>query len=539
MTTRTHRLRLSLIIVAIALCLATAANAQQRFADRNYQVRIGLAQGIESLQLQTESSYELKSSEGTVLAPLGSATKLSIEITPGQPGARSYRLVLHHLNARLSHRAYTLAREARERLDREVKLLSVPDAESGEESILVTVGEYTTLAAARNAVREMPSSRPVVFIYEEKLAAEQGEVRAIGPDGRLLGRDPRHLVLLPTRPDGARLQITGLPGKRSSRPAVYRGALHLIIDEKGLLTVVNELWAEHYLYSVTGVEMGGDAPLEALKAQAVAARSVVAARIQRGIVTSPFFDFTDTPMVQAYTGIAGESVRSRIACDATRGEILVWPGNSHGNVAVDAVYSHCCGGVLTSAREMWGSQNEGYTQRKYDRLAEKEIPKLYNHRQTQDWLSRSSDALCNPDTPGLPGYTRNDYRWRKKVSGAKLSREANARWNVGTLKDIEVVERSAAGRVEKLSLIGSRRTQTVKGEQAVRQALGGLKSTLITLSTSRDSEGNLDSVSILGGGFGHGVGMCQMGAWRMASLGYDYRQILGHYYDKVKMRHLY
>ena len=118
------------------------------------------------------------------------------------------------------------------------------------------------------------------------------------------------------------------------------------------------MWVEYYLYSVVSAEMGSDAPMESLKAQAVAGRSEAAAKITRGIVSSSFFDFYDTAIAQVYRGKGDETKRVRQAVDSTRGEVLVWQGH-----VVDAVYSNSCGGVIADSHDMWAGENEGTRRR--------------------------------------------------------------------------------------------------------------------------------------------------------------------------------
>ena len=195
--------------------------------------------------------------------------------------------------------------------------------------IIVTIGEFLTQEAARQAIAKMPAEN-IRYIYEDRSPAKKGQVRLMSRDGSILAYDEHLLKLTPANlsDDSIALRETraaswtaaGMDGSRR-----YRGDMDLGINEDGSLTAVNDLFVEFYLYSVVAAEIGADASDEALKAQAVAARSEAYAKICRGIVSgSSLFDFYDTPMFQFYPGKNEETERVRAAVDATRGEVLVW-----------------------------------------------------------------------------------------------------------------------------------------------------------------------------------------------------------------------
>lgn len=526
------------ILLRAGLCLALAAGwtgtlqAQDKFRSRNYRVRIAVAHQVQRLMLQPSGTYQVVDSEGRPLLQVNRGRQYFVQITQGQPGGRTYRLVLHEMPPHQVNAAIERARQARQTYKLPVKVLRIPARSREEERILVTLGQYESAQAARSAVQGFPDEQ-IDYIYEERDRAEHGQVRLLDREGVVLARDGRYLRMVPLDMAGDVLGVRS-PNGNPGRIRRYRGEIELTINEEGTLTAVNDLWVEYYLYSVVAGEIGGSAPIEALKAQAVAARSESVAKIERGIVSGSFFDFYDTALAQIYRGIGDETAKSRRAVDATRGEILVWHGH-----AVDAVYSHSCGGVLSSSRQIWDGINEGYATSQFDRLDDDRTPQLTDWAHTHPYTSKPIEALCHPNQPGFPAYAKKYFRWRRTLSARKLTNIIDPLHGTGRVRNVLVEDRAASGRVRKLAIQGERRTVVIDRQLKIRKALGGIYSTLFTFIKQKDPAGDLRELTIFGAGYGHGVGMCQMGAYMMGVRGYNYRQILAHYYNNVKMRRLY
>jgi len=518
------------------LCLLLAggpAKAQEKFRARNFRVRVAVQHEVEALALQGLGAYQVIAANGRPLTQMTAFDPYFVQITRGQPGSRLYRLVLRELDAHQVDPAVEYAKAAKDAYGLPVKVLRMPARDRHESRIIVTLGEFQTLEAARNYHQTLKNEK-VRYIYEDRARAEQGEVRLLNRQGSIVARDSRFLRLVPLDIAAGSLRLMELnPSRFKANDLLearrYRGEMELTINEEGTLTAVNDLWIEYYLYSVVGGEIGQDAPVEALKAQAVVARSEAVAKIQRGIVSSSFFDFFDTPIAQLYRGKQEEDPRVLQAVDATRGEILVWNGQ-----AVDAVYGHSCGGVIASAHDVWGGMHEGYSVRRLDRLVNDKAPDLSNGSDAHAYTSKPTDALCNPEQAGFPAYAKKYFRWTRRFSGAEFSALAG----VGRVKDVVVERRSPSGRVTRLKIIGDR-TWVADDELEIRRALDHVNSTFFTVLPVQDENGYLKSLTVYGAGFGHGVGMCQMGAFMMGKKGYNYRQILAHYFTDVKIRRLY
>lgn len=377
-------------------------------------------------------------------------------------------------------------------------------------------------------------------LYFVDLTAE-GRVVLRDAAGRPVASDPRSLLLAPGDELKAATYLQAIRDVGAWRSSTlkdapsYRGAMRFGRGREGSLVAVNELPLEHYLLGVVGPEIGGFAPPEALKAQAVAARSETWAKLQQGYVADdPLYDFTDASP-QVYRGWREENRAVRRAIDATRGEILVWHGQP-----VDAVYGHSCGGVVAEVSEIWGGAPLAWSRRRWDRDSAAQTVELREwdaaHRITQ---SDGVEAWCSPHQDGFPRYAEKHFRWRRSWSAGDLTRLIDPVYRTGRIRAVSVEKRSASGRVQRLRIEGSRRAVEIKRELHIRGALGNLKSTFFTITADTDAAGELERLYVYGAGYGHGVGMCQMGAFMMAKRGWGYRRILTHYYAGVSLHRLY
>ncbi|MBD2202125.1 SpoIID/LytB domain-containing protein [Calothrix sp. FACHB-1219] len=263
----------------------------------------------------------------------------------------------------------------------------------------------------------------------------------------------------------------------------YRGRTLVVPTDKGL-TAVNWVDTEEYLYSVIGGEMDSRWPQEALKAQAIAARTYALYEREKQR-SNPIFDLGDTPdRWQIYKGVSSESPGTYAAVDATAGQVL-----TYNNKIILSVFHACSGGHTENVEDVWQSKE----------------PYL---RAVQDYDQNIKE--CNWVRSFTPGEI-----------GSMIS-------GVGNVKDMIPEERSPFQSVKALRIIGDRGTKVLKGEQ-VRTALR-LKSTRFNVSKGADG-----SFILQGLGFGHGIGMSQWGAYNLARQGANHLQILGHYYQGVAL----
>jgi stage II sporulation protein D len=258
--------------------------------------------------------------------------------------------------------------------------------------------------------------------------------------------------------------------------AWYRGRV-LVVPSGGKVTAVNWVDLEEYLYSVLGAEMPASWPQEALKAQAVAARSYALHRRDRSLTDS--YDVGTTTAYQVYKGLASEAPSTIAAVDATRGQVL-----THGGRVIEAVFHSSSGGHTENVEDIW----------------QQPLPYL---RSVPDF---------DQDAPV--------FRWSETFTASQFQQRVTG---IGRLQAVATERVTPRGRVSSIRLQGSQGTRTLTGTQ-LRQALG-LRSTLFSISIQGDT------IRIDGRGFGHGIGMSQWGARGLALQGYNYSQILSHYYQ--------
>ncbi|MEP0910270.1 SpoIID/LytB domain-containing protein [Leptolyngbya sp. GB1-A1] len=273
----------------------------------------------------------------------------------------------------------------------------------------------------------------------------------------------------------------------------YRGRT-LVMPTAGGLTAVNYVDLEHYLYSVVGAEMPTNWDLEALKAQAVAARSYVL--YQRQNSANAVFDVGDTTQWQVYGGLEEEAASTRAAVDATKGQVL-----THNGQIINAVFHSCAGGHTENVEDIWTNP----------------LPYLR--------------GVVSPD------QDMQGCQWESRTVSAQELSEAIG--YSGTIYSV-MVNRHPHGRVLSLQIDGSAGSVTIDGDE-MRNKLK-LKSTLFSIDPMRGQVASAGSVpaapltfQISGSGFGHGVGMSQYGAYKLAQQGWNYQQIVSHYYTGVRL----
>ena len=304
----------------------------------------------------------------------------------------------------------------------------------------------------------------------------------------LVGREKLRGEVLVIRP-AAKAGELSLDGRR------YRGALELR-HKGGGLTAVNIVPVDDYLRSVVPEEMPVDWPAEAIKAQSVAARSFALA--SRGRHAGESYDLCTTTHCQLYTGTAAEKSASNAAIKATRGEVLTYGGKP-----IEALFHTDSGGMTENSEDVWGSH----------------VPYLR--------------AAKDTPTKTMP--------WTKTISRADLERKLAAKGHdIGKVRSLALSplaigraakDRTASGRVKTMTVKGTKGTATLSG--TTWRSLLGLKSTLF------DAKLTKDAVTFTGYGSGHGLGISQWGAERMATRGASYAEILHHYYTGTKLQQLY
>ena len=355
----------------------------------------------------------------------------------------------------------------------------------------------------------------------------------------------------------------------------FSGALHLIV-ENGKLTAVNVLPVEDYLLSVISSEMSATASLELPKAHAVISRSWLLAQIEKGKTLAaeqtPYnpctrteeelvrwfdredhvnFDVCADDHCQRYQGITKEtSPNVAVAIEATRGEVLM----SEGDIC-DARFSKSCGGVSEEYQYCWENIKMPYLRAVRDTAKgvkdEDTIPDLTVEAEADKWIRTAPDAFCNTHDKTILSQVLNDfdqettdfYRWRVEYTQQELHDliTEKMKMDLGDILDLVPVERGKSGRLCKLKIVGSKRSFTIGKELEIRRVLSTshLYSSAFVTDKADVVDGVPQKFTLIGAGWGHGVGLCQIGAAVMGAQGYKYDQILLHYYRTADLKKLY
>ncbi len=302
----------------------------------------------------------------------------------------------------------------------------------------------------------------------------------------------------------------------------YRGLIEVMVGRGGLLAVVNVVDTETYLRGVVPSEMPPHYPLAALQAQAVAARGQ--ALIKAGRHRAEGFDLCCTQHCQVYGGATSEAARTDQAVATTWGEVLEYDRR-----LADTLYCSNCGGHTANNEDYWPEESPVPYLRAAPDFDEAEVGLEFPLAEPEmgQYLKYAPAVNCNQ-----PGYAKaSRFRWWSVMPSEELRKSlADTVGDVGELLDVRVTDRADSGIVRELAIIGSQAVHTVRGGSALRRALGGVNSASFAIEPIGRPDEPPVAFVIWGAGWGHQVGMCQVGAAGLAGRGWDYRFILAKYY---------
>ncbi|MFY9607792.1 MAG: SpoIID/LytB domain-containing protein [Blastocatellia bacterium] len=389
------------------------------------------------------------------------------------------------------------------------------------------------------------------------------------------------IALTPVEFDASRATVHGVKigvdfhwERRESQDV--QGSL-VFTPQSDRLMVVNELPLEAYLVSVISSEMSASAPSELLRAHAIVSRSWLLAQMtNRYTQTSdvvregspgpsgdsktrmirwwdrenhPDFDVCADDHCQRYQGISKAFSKEAFeAVRGTRGRVLMW-----GDEICDARYSKSCGGVTEEFRTAWEDRDVPYLQSVFDGedQATRKLT-LTIESNAAEWIKTKPPAFCNTESvellarvlPGFDQETRDFYRWEVEYSNEELSKIILDRTglDLGRLVSLEPIERGRSARIVKLKIIGEKQTVVIGKELQIRRALSRshLYSSAFVAEAEPDSSSRYPKrFKLIGAGWGHGVGLCQIGAAVMADQGRGHEEVLAHYFRGASVGELY
>jgi len=426
--------------------------------------------------------------------------------------------------------------------------------------------------------------------YSGNIGSYSGEYVASIDNGKIRFQDNlfKEIQLAPVEETGSSFElpevIIGIDFHWERKESqTFEGNLRFIV-ENDKLTAVNRVPLESYLTSVISSEMSAKASMELLKAHAVISRSWLLSQInQKGKnenkinglnkninekikplthdipnKTSPFieneherikwydredhlnFDVCADDHCQRYQGITKASTpQVREAIKATRGQVLF-----SDDEVCDARFSKCCGGVLEEFQNCWEDTPKPYLKGLADKI-NLDYPDLSIEENARAFILSSPDAFCNTKDKNilsqvLNNYdqeTTNFYRWEVKYSVSEISTLVRKKSGIdfGDIVDLIPVERGVSGRLVRLRIVGTKKSMIIGKELEIRKTL----SETHLYSSAFIPEKTSDGFVLHGAGWGHGVGLCQIGAAVMGEKGYKYDEILGHYYPDSEIKSLY
>ncbi|HOW28882.1 MAG TPA: SpoIID/LytB domain-containing protein [Elusimicrobiota bacterium] len=309
--------------------------------------------------------------------------------------------------------------------------------------------------------------------------------------------------------------------QRGGRERLYRGTLE-IRRHGGGLRVINHVSMSDYLLSVIPAEMDEESPTEALKAQAVLARSFA---LSRRTHLDQGYDLCDGQHCQVYRGGYFDNEKLKRVIEDTPREVLTYDGK-----VAQTVYSSNCGGQTQDSRELSGWGDVPYWQSVTDAPFTRIVRTPLEHEM---WIRGVPAVYCRPSPYVFPAEARWVRIIPEEVLRARLEKSYK---NIGRIKKLRVRRRSQSGHVNAVEVVGTEQTIVIDKEHKIRSQLapGGLRSTLFTVQVHYH-RGRAVEFIFWGGGWGHGLGLCQSGATGMAAKGKNYRTILRHYFPLCRL----
>ncbi len=538
-----QRLVLSGILIGL-LFAGCAVQPPTLIKQAEPQIRVGLVHGVDYIDFSFHKKCRIMSYDGSFLARGMERKRWRAEVKHSIPARMVYRLVAG------SFRNETTAREKSQNLknnglDTFVKPFGRTLEING--SVLndnryyrIYLRQIFESQEDAELFRDAIWNREETFVSSEISRKTSGTIRLRNLESGQVFESTQPIVLRGSPITLYEVAVgSGYHWERTEE-RVYPEEIRFELDNEGKLVVINVLPVETYLLGVVPSEMSGEFPVEALKAQAVAARSELLSKL--GVVhQSDPFDVCADVHCQVYSGLNKRTHRSDYAVKSTTGCVLYYNGR-----VCETVYSAACGGHGESAEHLWGSTIP-YLEGRYDGPYKYyQFGALDSEIDVKRWIDARPKVYCNSlhkHCPRAMEYTQKYFRWEVQYTQEEMQSIVRLKTGQepGFVLDILPVKRGVSGRITRLEIIGTLDTIEVKGELEIRKKLS--ENTLWSACFYIEKRGpnGLPPTGFLikGAGWGHGVGMCQTGAATMALTGKKYAEILNHYYRGTQIRYIY
>lgn len=504
-------------------------------------VRVGLVQHADQIRFQPDGSMII-------------TTKKAGERYQSKQTGEWLVKAIRTIDTPQKYRILYMETQDKNKAQNKIKALSPQKVElitKGDE-LLVNRQKIAGILTFQVLLQQIFNSQQEAQDYLQSSADKDGQIIAVGQSqGELSLISPKgdHLLIR----DAVRISGTPFTIKdvqvgegyhwSHKEDRVYNGELEFRMDDEGKLVAINVLPMEEYLQGVLPGEMSPTFPMEALKAQAIAARTFFLYNFGRVHQHDPF-DVCSDVHCQVFVGVKSRDDRIREAVDETRGLVLL-----HDGELFSTPFSALCGGHTEHVENVWNGDATPVLRGIFDVNNPEKIQRIFdlsNEDNVRKWIESKPEVFCNIELYGNPEfaqYANKYFRWQERFTRTELENNISSYTgtNFGTLLDIVPVSRGVSGRIIELKIVGSARTFTIGKELRIRKALSPqtLYSACFVVDKSEASGNVPDYFVIKGAGWGHGVGMCQIGAALMAFKGIDAAKILRHYYSGTKISQLY
>jgi len=507
-------------------------------------IRVGLLDNIDSIKFTTDRNFKIIGPEGKVITSEKHRSTWRAEVVQSIPGRAIYRL-----SAFTSSDKGAARRKAKELekygLKTEIRPIGRPLMVGNRVVATNRLYRVYLMKGFENRT-DAQSYRDRIWDVQHTTVVKQKVKSALGMI-RLT-----HLKSGKSVQSMQSLSIQGSPVTLLDIPVgagfhwehhenrAYPELIQFELGLDGKLIVINQIPLETYVQGVIPSEMPQGFPLEALKAQAIAARGKALGGW--GVIhQADPYDVCATVHCQVYSGLSRRHPNTDRAARETAGQVM-W---ADGKIC-DSIFGAVCGGHTEDVDKAWGGNPYAYLVGKFDGPGRiKKYGPLTVESNVRRWIENSPSAYCNSVRRRVPealDYTKKYFRWEDRKTQVEIQQALQKRSiHVGQVLDLIPKERGVSGRIIRLKIVGTEGEAFVNGELNIRRALSEttLWSSCFIVKTVVGMDGIPDAFLFKGAGWGHGVGMCQTGAAVMALSGKSYREILKHYYDGIEIKRLY
>jgi len=526
-----------LLVAALSIVMATAAAApakskppdpsiapdkthEVRIKDK--QVRVRLTAGHKSLSFRAAENWVISDAGKKETFEAGIYT---VEISNATPARQRFHLFAKSFTPAEAEQAQAYMDSWKEKgyAPEIVVFYKRLQTDSGEfvdnRSLWISIARLDTNEQADTLKKKLEGESVWAWIVPETVQPGTGQIAFKDAGGKTVLKTPAPAQFRSGLPVEFRDINAGFwKPQRANRS--YSGVFEFGVGTDGLLELYETISLEDYIAGVLPAEMPALWPTEALKAQAVAARSEVLASLG-GKHALEGFDFCGCEHCRAYLGAGGRHPATDGAVNETSGIVLL----SEGRI-VSTVFSANCGGWTENNDAVWSSPPSPALRGVPDFPPDKNpASKGIEKYGIVKWLKSSP--------PAYSSVNKENFRWTRRFSARELAATVNKTCPVGDIRAIECGDRGVSGRLKWVKIVGSKKTETIRKELNIRLAFGGLPSAMFVVETKGPRKAPA-SFTFSGGGRGHGVGLCQDGAHGMALAGKNYLDILKHYFTHTQ-----